>query len=129
MKDNKLTIIIDRPAQAVFDYTLNPINTPEWINGIKTEETSEWPVKVNSTYRNTGDGATWNQYTLIELIDGQSFTLRSEPDKNLFVRYTFTILSDTSTRFDYHEWVEQPPLTHVFTLGALEKLKKILERN
>lgn len=128
MKDNKLTITINAPAQAIFDYTLNPKNTPEWIDGIESEETNEWPVKVGSTYRNVDHEGNWNQYELVELVDGEAFTLRSTPDANLFVRYTFTKLSEDSTQFDYHEWVEQAPLTHVFTQDALEKLKQIIEK-
>ena len=129
MKENKLSIIIDKPARVIFDYTLNPKNTPRWIDGIEVEETNDWPVRVGSTYRNRGSNGTWNEYTLTELVNGQAFTLKSKPDGNLSVRYTFAKLSDNSTQLNYHEWVDQPPLTHAFTQEALEKLKSILESN
>lgn len=127
MKDNKLTTVINKPAQVIFDYTLNPENTPKWIDGIASEETNEWPVKIGSTYKNTNGKDDWNHYELTELVDGKTFTLTSVPDFNLFVKYTFTKIDDNSTQFDYHEWVEQAPLEHVFTQSALEKLKSILE--
>ena len=127
MKDNKLTIIINRPAQVIFDYTLNPENTPKWIDGIESEKTSEWPVKIGSTYKNTNGKGSWNSYKVTELVDGETFTLISTPDLNLSVKYAFTKITDNSTKFDYREWVEQAPLTHVFTQDALEKLKGILE--
>jgi len=127
VKDNKLRIIINRSAQAIFDYTLNPENTPKWIDGIESEETNEWPVKIGSTYKNTNGKGSWNSYKVTELVDGETFTLTSTPDLNLSVKYTFTKMTDNSTKFDYHEWVEQAPLEHVFTQDALEKLKDILE--
>lgn len=129
MKDNKLTIVINKPAQVVYDYTLNPKNTPLWIDGIESEETNEWPVKIESIYKNTDGKGSWNRYKVTELVDGKTFTLTSIPDMNLSVKYTFTKITDSSTQFDYHEWVEQAPLEHVFTQDALEKLKYILESN
>jgi len=52
MKDLKLTIQIDKPAKDIFEFILNPQNTPKWIDFITVDETSEWPPKLGTPYRN-----------------------------------------------------------------------------
>jgi len=52
MKDNKITIQINKPARDVYAFYINPKNTPLWINSIVEEETNEWPIKIGTIYRN-----------------------------------------------------------------------------
>ncbi len=41
------TIVIERPARAVFSYVVNPSNDPVWISGIKSAEPlTPLPLKV-----------------------------------------------------------------------------------
>jgi hypothetical protein len=46
MKENKVVVKINRSASDVFSFTINPSNTPKWIEDIDREETNEWPVKI-----------------------------------------------------------------------------------
>lgn len=128
MQHNKLTIIINRPTQEVFDFTLNPENTPKWIDEIELEETNEWPAKVGTIYRNKSMSGVWAQYKLTELVEDKSFTLVSNQDANFTARYGFTKLDDQTTDFEYYEWVDQGTISEPFEYGRLEKLKRILEQ-
>src|SRR3990167_4022851 len=106
MKDNKLTIQINTPVSEVFAFTLDPKNTPKWIDSVSVEETSEWPVKVGTLYRNKGESSDWSEYTLADLQHNKTFTL-TKKDDNFHVRYTFKWLDNNSTDFEYYEWVDR----------------------
>jgi uncharacterized protein YndB with AHSA1/START domain len=127
MKDLKLTIQIDKPAKDIFEFTLNPKNTPKWIDFITVEETNEWPPKLGTMYRNRGeDGDEWSELELTEYDPYKRFTL-SEKDGSYNVRYTFTPLKATKTELEYYEWTDRDELSVPFTMEPLEKLKRILE--
>lgn len=73
MKENKLTIFIDKPVKEVFEYSLESNNVPKWITSIKEEIPSERPVKLGTKLKNIGVNSTiWNQY---EMIDFQPLKL------------------------------------------------------
>lgn len=126
MREKRLTIQIKKPVNEVFDFLLNPNNTSLWTESVVKEETSEWPVKVGTLYRNHGQDGVWNQFILAELTPNKSFELK-KIDKNYHVRYTFKELPNNETEFEYFEWVEQGELEDPFTQEILEKLKTVME--
>jgi hypothetical protein len=46
MKENKLTIVIDKDIQTVFEYTTNPSNTHVWIDFIAEEIAEYYPPMI-----------------------------------------------------------------------------------
>jgi hypothetical protein len=127
MRDNKLSIVINKPVEEVFSYTLNPKNTHAWIDSIDEEVTSEWPPKVGTTYRNRASGnERWRHYKLTALEDNKSFTLE-DTKGNYHVKYSFKLLKDNSTEFEYYEWTVNTGLESLFPMKHLEVLKSILE--
>ena len=52
MRENKLTIFINRPVKEVFEYSLESNNVPKWITSIKEEIPEERPVKLGTQLRN-----------------------------------------------------------------------------
>ena len=125
MKDLTLTIKIHKPAQEIFDFALNPENTPKWVDSIVSETTNEWPPKIGTIYRNQDPGGTWREFNLTEFASGKRFTLSKKDGYN--VRYTFTPVSDRETELEYYEWMDDGELDDVLTIETLEKLKRIIE--
>ncbi|MBI2066126.1 hypothetical protein HYT60_01280 [Candidatus Woesebacteria bacterium] len=127
-KSNKLTIQLDKPVRKVFAFTINAKNTPLWIDSIVKEETSEWPVKVGSVYKNQNKAGQWSEYTVTALKENVIFELLSK-DKNYHVRYTYRAINAETCELEYFEWVDRGELEEPFTLNTLKKLKSAMGVN
>ena len=126
MKENKLTIYIDKPTSEVFNYSLESNNVPKWITSIEIEVPSERPVKVGTILKNKGiNSDIWNEYEVIELLSPYTFTLKKLND-DYFVKYT-CIENGSGTNFEYLEWAENKNLDDILEMDALELLKKEIE--
>ncbi len=126
MKENKLTIIIDKPAPVVFEFTTNPENTHLWIPSIQKEIAEEYPPHIGTQYKNSGTDTEWNTYKVIEYELYDVFTL-SDMAENYHVRYSYTVIGDTQTELEYYEWVKTGELQNPFTQAILENLKQVME--
>ena len=126
MKDNKLTIKIERPLQEVFDFTLNPNNTPKWIHSLVSEERTLGDINIGTTYRNKNQEGKSSTYVVTEFQPMKMFVMTLE-DKSYHVRYTFKELGPQETEFEYYEWVDTGELEGPFQQVVLEGLKNIVE--
>lgn len=127
MKKNKLTVIIRKPVDEVFEFIINPDNTHRWIKSIVEEKTDDRPIKIGSIYKNRGkDDKQWSEYEVVELKPNKLFTLRKN-DWNYYVQYSYQALDDFMTKLIYLEWVEEGELEDPFNQGTLDRLKVIME--
>lgn len=127
MKENKLTIFINKPVKEVFEYSLESNNVPKWINSIKEEIPEERPVKLGTKLRNIGvDSQEWNKYEVIDFHPPRTFTLK-KLNGDYFVKYTCTE-KDNGTEFEYFEWAEYGELDGLMEMSALELLKELIEK-
>lgn len=127
MKEKKLTIIINKPVADVFAFTINPENTPKWIDGIVAEETNETPARLGTIFRNKGKSGNWNEYKMTSFVEHKTFEL-SRINGDYHVRYTFTAVNDDTCEFEYYEWVGHGELDDTITQDVLKKLKTIIEQ-
>lgn len=127
MRENKLTVRINKPTSSVFDFTTNPDNTPLWIDSILSEKVNENPIRLGSRYINTNREGKTNTYEVSQLVEGSLFELKSIP-AGYTVRYTYTPLSLEETELEYLEWVDGGELDGPFVQETMEKLKTIMER-
>jgi len=126
MKENKLIINIQKPVNYIFDYTINPINTPKWIKNIQIEETNEWPIKIGTIYRNKNNSGQWSEYSVSDLKQNRFFELKTK-DGNYHVHYSYKPIDKNNTKLEYFEWVENGELLDPFTHDILERLKSAIE--
>ncbi len=121
MKSNRITVIINKSPQEIFDFTLNPDNTPRWIDSIVKEEIDANPPKLGSIYKNANKLGLWSEYHITDFVNGTSFTMTSN-DGSYHVRYTLTPKDKKATELEYFEWIDQGDLESPFTYAILEKL-------
>ena len=127
MKENKLTIFINKPLKEVFEYSLESNNVPKWINSIKEEIPEERPVKLGTKLKNIGiDSKEWNEYEMIDFQPPITFTLK-RLNGDYFVKYT-CIEKDNGTEFEYFEWAKNGELDGLMEMSALELLKELIEK-
>ena len=127
MKENKLTIFINKPVKEVFEYSLESNNVPKWINSIKEEIPEERPVKLGTKLRNIGvDSQEWNKYEVIDFQPPRTFTLK-RLNGDYFFKYTCTE-KDNGTEFEYFEWAEYGELDGLMEMSALDLLKELIEK-
>jgi len=126
VKSNRLTVQIIKPVSEVFAFTINPQNTPKWVDTIVLEQTNEWPIKIGSQYRNKTKSGKWSLYDVVGLEENKLFELVAR-DGNYHVRYTFLPINSYKTEMDYFEWVEEGEIETPFTNEILTKLRMAIE--
>ncbi|MBN2095285.1 MAG: SRPBCC family protein [Candidatus Aenigmarchaeota archaeon] len=127
MKENSITVRIDKPIEEVFDFTTDPCNTHLWIPSIQEEVAEDYPPKIGTNYKNRGKEGKWNFYKVIEYEPGKIFTL-SDREGNYHVRYTYKELDERRTEMTYFEWMNEGELECPFTEDILQNLKRVLEK-
>ena len=127
-KENKISVIIERPVKEVFEFTTNPKNTSLWIDSIIEEVLEGYPPMVGSVYKNRGEDSEWDSYKVLEFEQNKIFTL-GDLDRNYHVRYTYVDLGDDRTEMEYFEWIKDGDLSKPFTEDILLKLKEVIENN
>ncbi len=130
MKENKLTIKINRPVSKVFGFTITPSNTSLWIDSIVKEQIEGDHIGVGTRYTNESKDGAINVYEVTEFQSDKVFQLKSMTT-TYHVRYTYTSISENETELEYYEWIEAEnrQLESPFERVTLEKLKSVLETN
>lgn len=131
MKDLKLTITINKPAKEVFAFTINPENTPKYVDSIVSEQTNERPVKLGTIYRNQHKNGEWPEYEMTAFDPNKMFVM-SQKNDSFNVGYTFASMdSGATTKLEYRIWKDEGELPNSLTAnvlkGILDRLKEVIE--
>ncbi len=126
MKDNKLTIKINKSVHEVFMFTITPPNSTLWIDGVVEEKTNEWPIRVGTIYKLKNKKGEYSEVIVTNIKENQIVEWVSK-DKTYHCRYSFRTIDKNITELEYFEWVDKGELKEPFTLVMLEKLKRVLE--
>jgi hypothetical protein len=126
MKENKLTIIINKPINEVFEFTTNPKNTHLRVPFISEEISSEYPPKIGTIYRSCRENDSWSEMKVVEFNNNKKFVI-SDLDENLFVKYVYHDLDENGTELEYSDWMIDKDFHSPITKDVLEDLKKVME--
>ena len=126
MKTQKLIIKIDCSAQELFAFTMNPDNTPKWIDTITREQTNERPTRLGTIYKHQNKEGKWLEYEITAFKENEMFIM-SLKDSTYHVKYTFMPIGPNSTEFEYFEWMDEGKLEVPFLQEGMQKLKAVLE--
>ena len=126
MRDNKLTIQINKPVSKVFAFTITPPNSTLWINSIDKEETNEWPIRVGTIYKLQDNKGEYSEVIVTAIKENKSVEWVSK-NKNYHCRYTYRSIDKNTSELEYYEWIDGGELEEPFSLEILEKLKSVLE--
>ena len=126
------TVIINKPAHEVFDFTINPENTPKWVDGVVREQTNESPTKLGTVYRNQGHDGSWSEFEITAFEADSMFEMTKKGD-NTHVQYTFMPVDNSHCELEYCVWVDAGEIDERFSKenikDILQKLKNVIEEN
>ena len=126
MRENKITVVINKPINEVFEFTTNPKNTHLWVPFISEEISSEYPPKIGTIYRSCRENNSWSEMKVVEFDNNKKFVI-SDLDENLFVKYVYRDLDENSTELEYSDWMIDKDFHSPLTKDVLEDLKKVME--
>ena len=131
MRETTQKITINRPAQEVFEFVLNPENTPKWVDGVVKERTNESPQKLGTIYKNQDHAGNWSEFEITGYEPGVMFEL-TKRDDNHHVKYTLRPIDDSKCELEYGVWVDTGEVSQRFGPDSIEsilqKLKAVMEQ-
>lgn len=126
MKEQTLSITINKPVKDVFTFAITPPNSTRWIPGIIIEETSEWPIRVGTVYRLKNEQDEWSEVTVSAIKENEIIEWVSS-DNIYHCRYTLKDRGGGTTELIYEEWVDRGELTSPFSVETLNNFKYEVE--
>lgn len=128
MKENRLIVRIKKTPHEVFEFAINPKNTPRWVSSITEEETNHWPPTIGTIYRNRSGQGEWSEYVLTSFEMDKIFILKQKHG-DYQVEYTVRPIEKNLSELEYYEWVDSSELDDPFTQNELNKIKMIMEND
>ncbi len=120
---HEIRITIAKPQDEVFEYTLEPNNTPKWCSAIEHESVDTKQIGVGTKYT--------NNFGELEVTDYEKnvyFEL-SETDTEYQCSYSFRKVDENTTEIIYFEqMLDGSTLVSPMKEKSFKKLQEILEK-
>ncbi len=126
MRGNKIAVVINKPIDEVFEFTINSQNTHLWVPFISEETSSEYPPKIGTIYRSCRENGSWSEMKVVEFENNKKFVI-SNFDGNFFVKYEYRDLGEGRTELEYSDRMIDKDFDSPITIDVLEDLKKVIE--
>lgn len=121
---NEIRIIINVPREKVFEFTLEPKNTPKWLDFISHEEVDTKQIGLGTKYT--------NDFGEMEVTDYERnvyFEL-TKIDSEYQCSYSYRKIDEDTTELIYFEgMLDGSELEDSLDEESFDKLKLILENN
>ena len=126
MRENKVTVVINKSIDEVFEFTTNPQNTHLWVSFISQETSSEYPPNIGTIYRSCRENGSWSEMKVVEFESNKKFVI-CDLDENLYVKYMYCELGVKRTQLEYSDWMIDKEFNSPITKDVLNILKKVME--
>ena len=126
MKQNVLSIEINKPVEVVFEATANPANTSKWVPNILEEKMDAPTTKIGTIYRQRWKGGKETAMIITGYILNKQLDFHSvNGTYRCMYRYEPT---QNGTKLTYSEdnGVDEE-IDGPFTMEILQKLKRLIE--
>lgn len=123
MKANEVRIVINRPQKEVFEFTLEPKNTPLWVHDAIEMQTDTMQINIGTKYSNefiTREVTDYDRDKFLELHDVEGTYSCS---------YSFRKIDEDTTElvfFESHDNASE--LEFPIEEKYFQKLKEVLEK-
>ena len=124
MKANEIRITIASPQEKVFEYTLEPKNTPQWVSDVIEMKTDTDQIDLGTKY--------FNEFITREVIDydRNSFIELADVEGPYSCSYSFRKIDDEHTELIYFEsHSDGSEIEYPMDKQSFERLKNLLEKN
>lgn len=123
-KTQEIRIIINQPKERVFEYVLEPKNTPNWCKSIESESIDTEQIGMGTIYTNN-----FGKLKVTDYERNVYFEL-SELGTEYQCSYSFHKIDDGSMELVYFEgMLEGSDLDEPMEKESFERLKEILEKD
>ena len=123
MKTEERRVIIDAEPKEVFEFTVEPKNTPKWIDAAGEERINTEQIGLGTVYSNN-----YGDLKVTDYERDKFFELTNEAT-SYRCSYTYRKLDDGATELTYFEYMQDgSELTEPMKEKYFERLKEVLEK-
>lgn len=126
MSEIRTSITINRPAHDIFEFTLDPDNTPKWVPSVVREIANERPARLGTVYRNQDAQGDWTEFEIAAIEPDSRFVMSKQGD-DIHVIYDLRPLGDDRCELVYSVRSENDQLGERFTPQVLHDIIKNLK--